>query len=97
MPSLIRLLVSVLAVALTTTSALSTAHAQSSNDRVADPLYYRDDACERYEQLTGSRAPVIAGVRRASRADDHKARDAIARELGHARRDVVAAYVGSSR
>jgi len=54
-------------------------------------------ACERYEQLTGSQAPVIAGVRRASRANDHKARDAIALELGHARRDVVAIYVGSSR
>ena len=54
-------------------------------------------ACERYEQLTGSQAPVIAGVRRASRDEDHKARDIIARELGHSRRGVVAAYVGSSR
>ena len=54
-------------------------------------------ACERYEQLTGSQAPVIAGVRRASRDEDHKARDVIAGELGHARRGVVAAYVGSSR
>jgi hypothetical protein len=54
-------------------------------------------ACERYEQLTGSQAPVIAGVRRASRVDDREARNAIAGELGHARRDVVAAYVGSAR
>ncbi|MGB5337959.1 MAG: hypothetical protein WBO06_02565 [Gammaproteobacteria bacterium] len=54
-------------------------------------------ACERYEQLTGSQAPVIAGDRRVSRVDDHKARDVIALEMGHARRNVVATYVGSSR
>ncbi|WP_312283865.1 integrase domain-containing protein [Candidatus Igneacidithiobacillus taiwanensis] len=54
-------------------------------------------ACERYKAITGSPAPVIAGHRVASKADDHMARVQIAKELGHGRTDVTAAYLGSSR
>ena len=54
-------------------------------------------ACERYEQLTGSAAPVIAGKRTAHRAIDRQARQTIAQELGHSRIDVVSSYVGGAR
>jgi len=54
-------------------------------------------ACERYETLTGTPAPVVCGKRTADRETDRAARSVIAVELGHGRVDVVAAYVGSSR
>jgi hypothetical protein len=54
-------------------------------------------ACERYIELTDHAAPVVAGRRDASKADDASARATIAQELGHGRTDVLAAYVGSSR
>ncbi|MGI9273656.1 MAG: hypothetical protein ACR2PT_02195 [Endozoicomonas sp.] len=54
-------------------------------------------ACERYRQMTGMDAPVIAGQRKCSRQTDRKARAVIAQELGHHRRDVVASYIGSSK
>jgi hypothetical protein len=54
-------------------------------------------ACQRYRQLTGSVAPVIAGGRCADRISDRAARQTIAQELGHARIDVVAAYIGGGR
>lgn len=54
-------------------------------------------ACERYQALTGSPAPVIAGRRQASRDLDRSARETIAHELGHARTDIVGAYIGGSR
>lgn len=54
-------------------------------------------ACERYEQLTGHAAPVVAGERTARRAEDRAARLTIAAELGHGRSDVAAAYIGSAR
>lgn len=54
-------------------------------------------ACERYRQLTGSAAPVIAGRLHADRIADRNARQTIADELGHARIDVVAAYIGGAR
>lgn len=54
-------------------------------------------ACDRYETLTGTPAPVITGTRRANRKTDHAARAIIAAELGHARLEVVATYCGSSR
>ncbi|SDX67844.1 integrase domain-containing protein [Thiocapsa roseopersicina] len=54
-------------------------------------------ACARYAQLTGRPAPVVAGQRTASKADDRAARLTIAGELGHGRSDVARAYVGSSR
>jgi integrase len=54
-------------------------------------------ACTRYEELTGSVAPVIAGGRLASRPDDAAAREVIARELGHGRPSVTNAYCGGVR
>jgi hypothetical protein len=54
-------------------------------------------ACERYEILTGNRAPAVAGHRGADRDADRAARQVIAAELGHGRPDVCRAYVGSSR
>lgn len=54
-------------------------------------------ACERYEQITGHAAPVVAGQRMADRDTDRAARAEIAVELGHGRIDVLVAYVGSAR
>jgi hypothetical protein len=54
-------------------------------------------ACDRYQQLTGSAAPVVAGRRIADRSTDRAARLTIAKELGHARIDVVSAYIGGAR
>jgi len=54
-------------------------------------------AVERYRELTGADAPVVAGERRADKATDREAREAIAHELGHGRTDVAAAYLGSAR
>jgi hypothetical protein len=54
-------------------------------------------ACERYQQLTGSAAPVVAGRLCADRSTDRAARLTIAHELGHARIDVVSAYIGGAR
>jgi hypothetical protein len=54
-------------------------------------------ACERYRNITGSVAPVVAGRRIADRNADRTARQTIAQELGHARSDVVAAYIGGVR
>jgi hypothetical protein len=50
-------------------------------------------ACERYESLTGSPAPV-AGGEVADRALDREARQQIAEELGHGRIDVTNEYLG---
>lgn len=54
-------------------------------------------ACERYRRLTGSAAPVVAGRLRVDRSADRIARQTIAQELGHARIDVVSAYIGGAR
>lgn len=54
-------------------------------------------ACERYRQLTGSVAPVIAGRRIVDRNADRAARQTIAQELGHARIGVVDSYIGGTR
>jgi hypothetical protein len=54
-------------------------------------------ACDRYKQLTGSAAPVIAGRLCVSRGTDRAARQTIAQELGHARIEVVATYIGGAR
>lgn len=54
-------------------------------------------ACERYQQITGSPAPVVNGSRVATKALDHKARSIIALELGHNRINVLVAYIGSSK
>ena len=57
-------------------------------------------AQERYEALTGWKAPVAGGPRRrslgpAKRRIDKAARMTIARELGHGRMSVVAVYIAS--
>lgn len=54
-------------------------------------------ACDRYEELTGFPAPVVAGRRQAFRDADRTARAIIACELGHGRIGVLRAYAGSSR
>tara|TARA_R110002049_G_scaffold20717_6_gene75924 strand:- start:4524 stop:5471 length:948 start_codon:yes stop_codon:yes gene_type:complete len=54
-------------------------------------------ACDRYAQITGTAAPVVAGSRLADKDIDQSARQVLSQELGHNRVDVVAAYVGSSR
>ena len=54
-------------------------------------------ACERYQQLTHHIAPVIAGKQECLKSADKKARENIARVLGHHRTDVVASYLGSGR
>lgn len=54
-------------------------------------------ACDRYRQLTGSAAPMVAGKRIADRNTDRAARLTIAQELGHARIDVVSSYIGGAR
>jgi len=54
-------------------------------------------ACERYEQLTGHPAPVVAGERAATKEEDLAAREVLSAELGHGRVDVVSAYVGGAR
>jgi hypothetical protein len=54
-------------------------------------------ACERYQRLTGSAAPVVAGRLCADRSTDRAARQTIAQELGHARIEVVATYIGGAR
>ncbi|WP_252180128.1 integrase domain-containing protein [Endozoicomonas sp. 4G] len=54
-------------------------------------------ACERYQQITDTAAPVIAGKRECLKSLDRKARELISCELGHGRKSVVASYIGSSR
>ena len=54
-------------------------------------------ACERYRQLTGSAAPVIAGRRIADRSTDKSARRIIAQELGHGRQEVLESYIGGTK
>ena len=54
-------------------------------------------ACERYKQLTGSAAPVIAGRQLVDRETDRAARQTLAQELGHARAEVTNSYIGGTR
>ena len=51
-------------------------------------------ACERYETITGSPAPAIAGERQADKTLDTQARVILSQELGHNRIDVITAYCG---
>lgn len=53
-------------------------------------------ACERYKDLTGHAAPVIAGERTADYHLDQKARAILALELGHNRGEVLNSYIGSA-
>lgn len=50
-------------------------------------------ACERYEALSGHKAPCMGGS--APRAADRTARLQIARELGHNRTDITNSYLGA--
>jgi len=54
-------------------------------------------ACERYQEITGYPAPVIAGGRQAPKPIDTQARLILSQMLGHNRLDVIAAYIGSSK
>ncbi|PMZ75951.1 integrase domain-containing protein [Pseudomonas sp. FW305-70] len=55
-------------------------------------------ACERYEQITQHRAPTNGGqCGKVDRHLDREARKQISYELGHARIDVVTAYIGGWR
>jgi hypothetical protein len=51
-------------------------------------------ACERYQQLTGSLAPVFHPSNPTDLETDRQVREILSRELGHDRIDVVAAYIG---
>lgn len=50
-------------------------------------------ACDRYQQITGYPAPVIAGGT-VDKHQDRLAREQISAELGHGRIDVVSEYIG---
>lgn len=52
-------------------------------------------ACERYEEMSGTTAPVLKGGSSSGQENDDPFRLALARELGHDRVDVVAAYIGA--
>jgi hypothetical protein len=54
-------------------------------------------ACERYEQETGTPAPVMGGGVTCDRDLDRQARELLSAELGHGRIDVVAEYIGGRR
>jgi integrase len=51
-------------------------------------------ACERYEEMSGATAPVLQEGKSLGQLNDDQFRLALARELGHDRIDVVAAYIG---
>jgi hypothetical protein len=52
-------------------------------------------ACERYEEISGATAPVLQAGTSIGQENDDQFRLALARELGHDRIDVVAAYIGA--
>jgi hypothetical protein len=54
-------------------------------------------AVERYQDLTGTPAPVVGGGVTCDRELDREARETISEELGHSRVDVVAEYIGGRR
>ncbi len=54
-------------------------------------------ACQRYEEVTGTPAPVMGGGVTCDRDLDRQAREIISAELGHGRIDVVAEYIGGRR
>lgn len=57
-------------------------------------------ACERYEQITGNPAPVIAKRKNLSKEEvtiDKEARKIISRELGHERIEICNSYIGSCK
>ncbi len=52
-------------------------------------------ACERYEEISGATAPVVQAGTSLGQENDEQFRLNLARELGHDRVDVVAAYIGA--
>lgn len=52
-------------------------------------------ACERYEEISGATAPILQAVTSPGHEIDDQVRLTLARELGHDRIDVVAAYIGA--
>lgn len=52
-------------------------------------------ACERYEEMSGATAPILQTSTLPGQENDDQVRLALARELGHDRIDVVAAYIGA--
>ena len=52
-------------------------------------------ACERYEELSGATAPILQAGISSGQEFDEQFRLALARELGHDRIDVGAAYIGA--
>jgi len=52
-------------------------------------------ACERYEEISGTTAPVLPAGTSPGQENDEQFRLSLARELGHDRIDVVAAYIGA--
>jgi hypothetical protein len=54
-------------------------------------------ACEMYQKITGSPAPVVAGSRVISKERDKEARMQISHMLGHGRIDVIAQYIGTGK
>lgn len=53
-------------------------------------------ACERYQEIMGTHAPVF-GSPVENREADYEARLTIANELGHGRIDVVSEYIGGRK
>lgn len=52
-------------------------------------------ACERYEEMSGGVAPILQAGTSPGQKSDEQFRLNLARELGHDRIDVVAAYIGA--
>lgn len=52
-------------------------------------------ACERYEEISGAAAPILQAGTSLGQKNDDPFRLTLARELGHDRIDVVAAYIGA--
>ncbi len=52
-------------------------------------------ACERYKEISGAATPVLRTSTSSGQQNDDPFRLALARELGHDRIDVVAAYIGA--
>jgi hypothetical protein len=54
-------------------------------------------ACERYDEISGATAPVVQAGTSLGQENDEQFRLNLARELGHDRVDVVAAYIGARK
>lgn len=52
-------------------------------------------ACDRYEEISGATAPILQTGKSPGQENDDQFRLTLARELGHDRIDVVAAYIGA--